>query len=134
MRTVAIWLTGLSVSCILGHFVVKLFLNWLSDQLDLPRDRNPNPNEPSVQTNPVITGVFERIFFTIVVAADIPAYLPSMMAWLGLKLAANWQSREIAKDRDRTNYKFSALLAGFLSMLISLSAGLVMRRLLTHGK
>ena len=36
MRAVAIWLIGLFVSCILGHFIVKPFLDWLSERLGLP--------------------------------------------------------------------------------------------------
>jgi hypothetical protein len=53
-----------------------------------------------------------------------------MMAWLALKLIANWQLREDIRDqREKANYKFSALLAGFLSMLVSFITGLVIRSL-----
>jgi hypothetical protein len=52
-----------------------------------------------------------------------------MIAWLALKLAANWQFREDIKDPvDRTNYKFSAILAGLLSMLFAYLGGLAIRQ------
>ena len=119
------------MSCFLGHFIVKRFLEFLSQKLQLPKDRNPIPGTPTIRTPSFITGNLERLFFTIAVAADIPAFLPAMITWLGLKLVANWQLREdIENQRDKANYKVSVLLAGFLSMLISLVIGLVMRRLL----
>src|ERR1700682_1979704 len=56
--------------------------------------------------------------------------LPAMITWLVVKLAANWQLREdIPEQRKKANYKFSALLAGLLSMIIALVSGLLIRLL-----
>lgn len=51
-----------------------------------------------------------------------------MIAWLAVKLIANWQLREdIKEDRTKANYKFSALLAGLVSMIIAFISGLLIR-------
>jgi hypothetical protein len=50
--------------------------------------------------------------------------LPAMIAWLALKLVANWQNRDDIKDPlDKTNYKFSAIVTGLLSMLFAYVGG-----------
>jgi hypothetical protein len=84
----------------------------------------------SAKTPSWITGILERLFFTIAVAANTSGVLPAMIAWLAVKLAANWQMREdIINQAEKANYKFSALLAGLMSMLIALLAGLLIRML-----
>jgi hypothetical protein len=62
------------------------------------------------------------------VAVNSPGVVPAMIAWLGVKLVANWQLREDIKDQaQKANYKFSALIAGLLSMLIALISGLLIQ-------
>ena len=41
-----------------------------------------------------VTGYLESFLFTISVAVDTAGVLPTMMTWLLVKLAANWQLRE----------------------------------------
>ena len=54
----------------------------------------------------------------------MPDFLTGMMGWLALKLGANWQSRKDEIDEEiRTNYAFSALLAGLVSMLMAYLGG-----------
>jgi hypothetical protein len=124
VRHVAVLLLGFAISCVLGHFVVKSFLGWLSHRLEVPRDPNAK------RTPPWLTGFLERVFFTIAVAVNATGVLPAMIAWLVLKLAANWQYREDIKDNNsvnRTNYKFTAILAGLLSMLFAYIGGLAIQ-------
>src|ERR1700730_4851465 len=129
MRTAAVWLTGLVLSCGLGHFIVGEFLGRLSAYLALRVDRNfPDPS--AKKTPGWVTGCLERFLFTIAVAVDMAGVFPAMMTWLVVKLAANWQLREDIKDqRKKANYKFSALLAGLLSMIIAFISGLLIRLL-----
>ncbi len=80
--------------------------------------------QPGVQrVSPKLTGVLERTFFCIAVGADINGALTAMLAWLALKLAANWQARADRGERLGINYTFSALLAGMLSLLIAMLVG-----------
>jgi hypothetical protein len=127
MRTAVVWLAGLLLSCVLGHYIVKLFLRQLSEYLGLPASRDPDAT--AKKTPGGLTGNLERFFFTIAVAVNMAGVLPAMITWLAVKLAANWQFREDIDNRQKANYKFSALLAGFLSMLIAFGFGLLIRLL-----
>jgi hypothetical protein len=117
------------VSVLNGHFIVGEFLRRLSIHLGLRKDRNFP--EPTAKKTPAwITGYLERFLFTVAVAANMAGVLPAMITWLVVKLAANWQLREdIPEQRKKANYKFSALLAGLLSMIIALVSGLLIRLL-----
>jgi hypothetical protein len=117
------------VSVLNGHFIVGEFRRRLSIHLGLREDRNFP--EPTAKKTPAwITGYLERFLFTVAVAANMAGVLPAMITWLVVKLAANWQLREdIPEQRKKANYKFSALLAGLLSMIIALVSGLLIRLL-----
>jgi hypothetical protein len=90
-------------------------------------------------TPPWLTGQLERFFFTIAVAMDASGVMPAMIAWLGLKLVANWQLRHDIGQSDSegrsggdlvsANYRYSAVVAGLLSMLFTLVGGQVIRAL-----
>jgi hypothetical protein len=111
---------GFTISCLLGHFAVENFHRWLTHRLGVPRDLDAK------RTPPWLTGSLERGFFTIAVAVNATGVLPAMIAWLALKLVANWQNRDDIKDPlDKTNYKFSAIVTGLLSMLFAYVGGLV---------
>jgi len=127
IRTAVVWLTGLVLSCVLGFFVVEKFLKWLSTLIELPPDRSV-PGDNTKRTPIWVTGGLERLFFTIAVAVNIAGVLPDMIVWLAVKLAANWQSRQDL-GAERKNYTFSGLMGGFLSMLIVLVCGLLIRLL-----
>jgi hypothetical protein len=97
--------------------------------LELRETRN-FPDPTAKKTPAWITGYLERFLFTVAVASNMAGVLPAMITWLVVKLAANWQLREDIKDqREKANYKFSALLAGLLSMIIALVSGLLIRLL-----
>jgi hypothetical protein len=120
LRTLVVWVLGFTISLILGHFVVENFHWWLTHRLGVPRDLNEK------RTPPWLTGLLERVFFTIAVAMNATGIAPAMMTWLVLKLAANWQYRDdIPNAADKANYKVSAILTGLLSMLFAYVAGLL---------
>jgi len=128
LRIAAVWILGMLLSCVLGHFIVGEFLRRLSINLGLLESRNPD--SIAAKTPSWVTGYLERFFFTVAVAADMAGVIPAMMTWLVVKLAANWQLREDIKDqREKANYKFSALLAGLVSMIIAFVLGLLIRLL-----
>jgi hypothetical protein len=119
-----VWILGFGISCVLGHFVVGKFHEWLCGHLDVRRD----PTEK--RTPPWLTGLLERVFFTLAVAMNATGVVPAMMTWLIAKLAANWQYRgDIPSERDKANYKFSAIIVGLLSMLFAYVGGVLINSL-----
>jgi hypothetical protein len=123
------WVLGFTISCVLGHYVVKYFLYHLRQCLELPSRSRTDMlamvgSSVLTRTPAALTGFVERVFFTILVATDVPDILTGMMGWLALKLGANWQSRKDEIDEEiRTNYAFSALLSGLVSMLMAYLGG-----------
>jgi hypothetical protein len=132
MQNAIVWIIGLAFSCAAGHFIVEFFLRWLSGILGLPPDRKV-AGDLTKRTYTWITGPLERLFFTIAVAANMAGVVPAMITWLVVKLAANWQQytgsqNDEAGAETAKNYRFSALLGGFVSMLIALVSGLLILR------
>jgi hypothetical protein len=120
--TLSVWGLGFGTSCGIGTVAVGVFHYWLTERhlgLEPPKEK---------RTSPWLTGLLERIFFTLAVAMNAPGVLPAMITWLGLKLAANWnRTRTITKNEEVTikNYAFAALVTGLLSMLFAYVGGLI---------
>lgn len=121
VRAAILWAAGLLLSSVGGHFVVGSFLKKLRHHLKL--------NDATAKRTPQwIAGSIERCFFTIAVGINASDALTAMMAWLALKLAANWQMRGDNGDpMTKTNYTFSALMSGLVSMLIAFLTGILIR-------
>lgn len=121
LHSLSVWGLGFTISCGIGHVAVAKFHRWLTHRLGVPRDLGAR------RTSPGLTGFLERVFFTLAVAVNTTGVLPAMIAWLALKLAANWQYRDdIDGDAEKKkNYKFSAIVTGLLSMLFAYIGGLV---------
>jgi hypothetical protein len=56
-----------------------------------------------------------------------------MVAWLGVKLATNWNHPDWKDKPDTRTYAFSALLGGLVSMLFAFIGGLVCAGRLSLG-
>ena len=77
-----------------------------------------------------LTGVIERAFFMPLAALDYEFIVPVMMAWLTLKMAANWgrPASSPAPERYvryRAQQSIKALLSGLISMGFALLGGAV---------
>jgi len=124
------WVTGLFFSLFVGY----LFIEPILDLLLFTSKTDKRPNNSGARVHPALTGFIERFFFTIVVGLvglKFHGILSGMMAWLGLKLAANWNRPEPAnnsnsEDKSMKNTRsLVALLAGLISMLFALIGGLI---------
>ena len=124
LHSLSVWGLGFTISCAIGHVAVAKFHRWLTHRLGVPRDLGAR------RTPLWLTGFLERVFFTLAVAVNTTGVLPAIIAWLALKLAANWQNRDdIDGDAEtKKNYKFSAIVTGLLSMLFAYIGGLVIWR------
>ncbi len=127
------WLVGLGFSLGVGHVVVGQFLKRLRHYMKL--EAKPGQG-PETQLVPLwLFGVGERFFFTLAVAFNISGTSVAMIAWLGLKLAANWNrpGREATQEElgpqesvlQVVRWSLSATIAGLLSMTFALLGGLI---------
>ena len=125
------WSIGLTVSLPVGHLAAYYFRNWRRSYLKkIIGEKIPisQPEEQILKRDilPIITGLLERIFFTLLVAFDISGTGVAMMAWLGAKMAANW-NRQSNNDHIVRVFSVTALQSGLVSLLFALLGGLICR-------
>lgn len=119
------WIVGLTFSLIVGWIITRLFLELLRKAMKLGEKPN-TPNEFGfLSAPPWLTGMTERLFFTVLVAFGTSDVATTMVAWLALKLATNWHRYK--DDSTARYFGFSALLAGLVSMLFAFLGGLIIR-------
>ena len=87
---------------------------------------------------PWFVGLVERsIFFLFVAAYDVPGITVSMMVWLGIKMAANWNRPGLTSSDDsdaearRACGAIAAAVLGLMSMGFALVGGLICRGAIT---
>jgi len=68
-----------------------------------------------------VTGIIERVFFTVVVAFDVSGTATAMMGWIAIKMAAVWN---VSQPRAATIF---TALGGLMSMFFALTGGLICR-------
>ena len=132
------WMGGLAVSLFGGHAVTWLLVNvlrcCLNEPLD-PEEKEPAAREaagpvvaPAGATKPVppwITGTVERLFFTFLVGFDIPGVAPTMMGWIGVKIAVTWMDEDRKKHGGTRAY--TGLLGSVASLFLAFIGGLIFR-------
>jgi hypothetical protein len=113
--------------------IVGEFSRWLRKNSRL------EPREVYEEGVPVwITGYFERLLAFLLVVLHVEGAYTLIALWLGAKLAASWQRipTDIHKGDDWKRREHSrqvragtlcALIAGIVSILIGVGAGLVVR-------
>lgn len=120
------WLLGFLVSLVAGHWGTRAFVSRLRDHVDSLRPESQSVTWRSLDLVPGwITGLVERTFFTIAVAFGGPFAIVAMIAWLGAKMATDW-NRPQAERQDPAG-AFTTLLGGLVSMFFALVGGLICR-------
>jgi hypothetical protein len=119
------WIAGLFVSLVLGAAVVEIGLRLLRYMTRVGDKRSlQRPNVTGVPG--WLTGVVERLFFTILIGFGVQGVPAAMMAWTGLKLATNWNHpRWKDTPEEWTVFAFTAVLASLISMLFASLGGLI---------
>jgi len=116
---------GLFTSLVVGSWVTGFFLRRVRRRLDRLRglrgDSDPAPWHGVQDIPPWLTGVIERLFFTVVVAFNVPGAVVAMIAWLGVKMATDWNRPPATPPAGA----MSALLGGLVSMLFAVAGGLI---------
>jgi hypothetical protein len=80
------WLFGLFFSLYVGHLVTACFLETYRERMNFPKE---SPDALKMAAPPALTGVVERLLFTILVGTGAEGVLTAMIAWLALKMASN---------------------------------------------
>ena len=118
------WGLGLLIALGVGHFVTTMLLDWLRERVErVHPEEAVNWRGPSI-VPPEVTGLIERLFFTIIVAFDISGAAPGMMTWLAVKMLTHWNRVENNLPPFSAG-AFTALLAGLVSMFFALVGGLI---------
>ncbi len=133
------WVCALAFSLVLGHVIVRYGLRILRWYTNVDKsERKQALKEAGVSgVPPSLIGTIERLIFTIAIAYNLPGTIVAMMAWLGVKMLAHYQRFTGESEREQfrsSSLHFSALLAGAVSMLFAMIAGLAIRERLfeTH--
>ena len=119
LQTIGWYFCGLGVTLWVGHHAVGSFLAALRGK-SFAKVTTSGGKVPAW-----LTGAVERFFFAMLVAFNLDGIAPTMMGWLGLKLASNWNHPDYKHDISGA---FGALITGALSMLFALAGGLIIRR------
>lgn len=113
-----LWLIGVAISLVGGGAAASTFLAVARLGLDVS-------SEPKTKrVPPWLTGIIERLAFTILVAMGVQDVVTAMLAWIALKLATNWNHASVSGPHSRTQ-GLLALLAGLISMVFAFVGGLV---------
>lgn len=125
-----IWI-GVATSLVGGAIGCSLFDKLVRRWLGAPKPEAPRRRMPAW-----LTGMIERIFFTILVTFDVSGYPIAMIVWLVAKMAATWTGRGTPRDDSEEevkrahDYRISSsitLMNGLVSMIFALIGGLIMQ-------
>jgi len=115
------WIVGLLFAVIAGGIVTPLFLYVVRGLLGL----GPKPEEKIKRIPPWLTGFVERLVFAILVGLDVSGATTAMMGGLAIKLAANWNRKDMESIAQARPFTFTALLAGLVSLMFAALGGMI---------
>src|SRR5438477_12598120 len=115
------WIIGLLFALVVGGTVVQLFLYSVRRMFGL----REKPKRDIKRVPSWLTGAVERLAFAVFVGLKLPDATTAMMAWLALKLAANWGRSDLEKISAARPFLFTALLAGLISMVFAALGGMI---------
>jgi hypothetical protein len=143
------WFLGLGFSIIVGHFVTASFLVFLRRYTEKRAKKDKRiykrkiicaylglayypPLHPSErQVSPIIVGILERTFFTIIIACNISGGAVAMIGWITLKMLT---SRKYREERAKAEgaptalvFESAGLLGNLISMFFALIGGLIIQ-------
>ena len=121
------WLIGFAVSLLFGQAATLLFVWCLRRRLERQHPERtdfPWRNTPA-DVQPWLTGTVERIFFTLAAAFHVSGAVVAMIAWVGLKMATDWNRPGGAGGQNPAGGAWTALLGGLVSMLFALLGGVI---------
>jgi hypothetical protein len=156
------WVIGLGFSLTVGHIVTAASLVFLRRYIErreeeweqfspkqkrralLGLDFYPPVEEkyhlpkadkkaPERHVKPLIPGLLERLFFTVIIAFEVSGAAVGMVTWIALKMLASRKYREERAGEEGfpsgLPFEYAGLVGNLLSMLFALVGGLCIRNL-----
>lgn len=117
------WTLGLTIAALGGHYATKYFLERLRQEMNLGDKPIFEQSSEWRRVTPWVTGVVERVFFTVAIAMNLSGTVGAMVGWLALKLATNWNHPDWKHEARARSFAFSALLGGLVSMFFAVVGG-----------
>jgi hypothetical protein len=123
------WFIGLLVSLLVGHYATRKFRDLRNKHIrNVCQDSEAlqKQDEQSLNSDllPLVTGLIERTFFTLVIAFNVSGGAVAMIGWLGAKMAVKW-NRQPGESPINRAFSMTALQAGIVSLLFALVGGLI---------
>lgn len=115
------WLSGIAVALLGGGVAAWAFSTAAEKLLRIP----PKPYSSVPRIPPWLTGLVERSFFVVLVAINDNGALESMMGWLAIKLAVNWQKYDYEAQPSAQSRGLLALLTGAISLAFAFVGGAI---------
>ncbi len=132
MTTKWCWIIGLSVSLALGQFVIwgigwclKLAIaHWVKRTKGL-RDVGSDPTYRHVGSFPFLSGLIERLCFTVLIGCGLEASAGIAGPLLIVKLAVGWTGLGNIKEPVPRMYAQRSLMLALLSLGFGIGGGLI---------
>ncbi|MFZ2445850.1 MAG: hypothetical protein WAW37_05795 [Syntrophobacteraceae bacterium] len=125
------WLVGLfGVSLVAGTFFSWLVWHELRNFFDSTVKRlawvvPPQANE-RVPIQPILTGILERLFFTILIAFNVSGVAGGIFTWMVVKMVSGWNRYVGEKEETwRRVLAFNALINNLVSLFFGVIGGLI---------
>lgn len=124
LMTAARWPLGFILSLLLGGVITPRIVAWLRTKYE-----GYSPPVYAVLPSECV-GFTEAFFFTIAVGFKLQAVVPAMVAWIGIKMLAHWNSNPVPQGEDLKGSplfanRFTALIGSLISLLHALIGGLI---------
>ncbi|NVL89488.1 MAG: hypothetical protein HWN69_00640 [Desulfobacterales bacterium] len=107
-------------------------INELHSQLEKRNELDPIERDylpRRVPWMPAWLGIFERLFYCLLVGFDIASGATFIGVWIGIKVAGGWQLMSKGTTLGRA-VLFSGLLGNAMSVLFGVACGLVLKQFL----
>ncbi len=151
IRFLLLMLFGFFISIWVGHYATKAFHAALKDQMDKAKEndlmigdwawiksfigqffkkirppKRDTPFKPEVPN--FLTGIIERIFFTLLVASGTTGTGIAMIGWITVKMVHTKLVDSDSEEASPRRLKYVALLSSMVSLTFALLGGLIVAR------
>lgn len=124
------WLVGLlGVSVVLGSICTWAAWRGLRAFFEATvQEREwvvPPEQTERIPIQPILIGILERIFFTVLVAFAVSGVATAMIVWVGAKMASGWNRIVGGGETWRRMLAFNGLMSSLISLLFAVVGGLI---------
>lgn len=124
------WLFGFGIVAIaLGSLVtwfIRKVLRRYVEWYGVPRNELGIDEETEIKhrLQPFLVGVFERTFFTVLLALNVQGVAAGLMLWVAAKMLSGWNRAQVDNFANRVR-SFNALMMNLTSLMFAVLGGLI---------